>query len=60
MIRSRRMRLAEHVAKVGEKKNAYMILVRKPVSKILPGRSRRRWANNIKLYPREIGWDGMA
>jgi hypothetical protein len=39
---------------MGEKRNAYRILVGKPL-----GRPRRRWVDNIKMDLREIGWDGM-
>jgi hypothetical protein len=46
-------------ARVGEKRNAYRILVGKPEGKIPLGRPRRRWEDNIKMYLREIGWDGM-
>jgi hypothetical protein len=58
MIKSRRMRWAEHVARMGETRNAYRILVGKPEGKIPLGRPRRRWADNIKMDLREIGWDG--
>jgi hypothetical protein len=44
---------------MGEKMNAYRIFAGKTQGKILPGRPRRRWVNNIKIYLREIGWDGM-
>jgi hypothetical protein len=44
---------------MGEKRNAYRILVGKPEGKRLRGRSRRRWADNIKIDLREIGWDGV-
>jgi hypothetical protein len=43
----------------GEKRNAYRILVGKPEGKRPLGRPRRRWVDNIKMYFREIGWDGM-
>jgi hypothetical protein len=59
MIKSRRMRWAGHVARMVEKRNAYRILVGKPEGKRLLGRPRRRWLDNIKIYLREIGWDGM-
>jgi hypothetical protein len=42
-----------------EKRNAYRILVGKPEGRRSLGRSRRRWMDNIKMVPREIGWDGM-
>jgi hypothetical protein len=59
MIKSRRMRLAGHAARMGEKRNAYRILVGKPRGKRPLGRPRRRWADNIKMDLREIGWDGV-
>jgi hypothetical protein len=42
-----------------EERNAYRILVGKPEGKRPLGRPRCRWANNIKMDLREIGWDGM-
>jgi hypothetical protein len=39
---------------MGEKRNAYTILVGKP-----EGRPRRRWVDDIKMDLREIGWDGV-
>jgi hypothetical protein len=59
MIKSRRMRWAGHVARMGEKRNAYRILVGNPEGKRPLGRPRRRWVDNIKIDLREIGWDGM-
>jgi hypothetical protein len=49
MIKSRRVRCAGHVARIGEKRNAYGILVGKPEGKRLLGRPRRRWEDNIKM-----------
>jgi hypothetical protein len=45
---------------MGEKRNAYRILVGKPEGKKPLGRPRRRWVDNIKMDLREIGWDGMV
>jgi hypothetical protein len=53
-----RMRWAGHVARMGEKRNAYRILVGDPEGKRPLGRPRRRWVDNIKIDLREIGWDG--
>jgi hypothetical protein len=59
MSKSRRIRWAGHVARIGEKRNAYRILVGKPGGKRPLGRPGRRWMNNIKMDLREIGWYGM-
>jgi hypothetical protein len=58
MIKSRRMRWAGHVARMGPKMNAYRILVGKPEGKRPLGRPRRSWVYN-KMDLREIGWGGM-
>jgi hypothetical protein len=59
MMKSRRKRLAEHVARIGEKRNAYRIVVGKPEGKRPLGRPRRSWVDNIKTDLREIGWSDM-
>jgi hypothetical protein len=59
MIKSRRMRLTGHIARMGSKKNAYRIFVGKPEGKRPLGRPRRRWVDNIKRDLREIVRDGM-
>jgi hypothetical protein len=53
------VRWTGHVARIWEKMNAYRILVGKPERKRPLGRPRRRWVNNVKIYLRTIGWDGM-
>jgi hypothetical protein len=58
-IKSRRMRWAGHVARMGETRNAYRILVGRPEGKRPLGRPRSRWVDDIKMDLREIGWDGM-
>jgi hypothetical protein len=58
MIKSR-MRWAGHVARMGETRNAYRILVGNPEGKRPLERPRYRWVDNIKIDLREIGWDGM-
>jgi hypothetical protein len=59
MFKSRRMRWAEHVARMVEKRNTYRILVGKPEGKRPLGRSRRRWVDNIKMDLRETEWGVM-
>jgi hypothetical protein len=44
---------------MGEKRNAYRILVGKLEEKRRLGRPRHRWVDNIKIDLKEIGWDGM-
>jgi hypothetical protein len=59
MIKSRRMRWTGHVARIGERRNGYRILVGMPEGKRPLGRPRRRWVDSIKMDLREIGWGGM-
>jgi hypothetical protein len=59
MIKSRRMRWARHVSRMGATRTTYRILVGKPEGRRPLGRPRRRWVDNIKMDLREIGWDGM-
>jgi hypothetical protein len=59
MIKSRRMRWAGHVARMGATRNAYRTLVGKTEGKRPQGRPRLRWVDNIKMDLREIGWDGF-
>jgi hypothetical protein len=56
IIKSRRMRWAGHVARIGEKMNAYRLLVGKPEGKRPLGRPRRRWVDNIRMELGEVGW----
>jgi hypothetical protein len=61
MIRSRRMRRAGSVARMGEKWNAHRILVGKPEGKKPLGRLRRRWVYSIKIHLKRdrMGWYGL-
>jgi hypothetical protein len=49
IIKSRRMRWAGHVARMGEKRNAYRLLLGKADGKRPLGRPRRRWVDNIRM-----------
>jgi hypothetical protein len=56
IIRSRRMKWAGHVARMGEERNAYRLLVGKPEGKRPLGRPRRRWVDNIRMDLGEVEW----
>ncbi|KAJ4436550.1 hypothetical protein ANN_16582 [Periplaneta americana] len=56
-IKSRRLRWAGHLARMGESRNAYRVLVGRPEGKRPLGRPRRRWEDNIKMDLREVGYD---
>jgi hypothetical protein len=60
-----KMRWAGHVARMGEKRNVYRLLVGKSEGKRPLGRRRRRWIDNITMDLLEIGlsvvdWIGLA
>jgi hypothetical protein len=50
------MRWAGHVARIGEGRNVYRVLMGKPEGKRPLGRPRHRWEDGIKMDLREIGW----
>jgi hypothetical protein len=58
-IKSRRMRWAGHVARMGEERNVYRALMGKLEGKIPLGRPRRRWEDGIRMDLREIGWGNV-
>jgi len=65
VIKSRRMRWAGHVARTGEERGAYRVLVGKPEGKRPLGRPRRRWVDNIMMDLQEVGcgymdWIGLT
>ena len=65
MIKSRRMRWAGHVARMGEESGVIRVLVRKPEGKRPLGKPRRRWGDNIRTDLEEVGcgfmdWIGLA
>jgi hypothetical protein len=55
VIKSRRMRLAGHVAHVGEGRDVYRVLVGKPEGRRPLGRPRRSWEDNIRMDLGEVG-----
>jgi hypothetical protein len=58
VIKSMRMGWAGHVARMGEGRDVYRVLVGRPKGKRPLGRPRSRWEDNIKTDLREIGIDG--
>ena len=65
VIKSRRMRVAVHVARMGEEREVYRVLVGKPEGRRQLGRPRRRWVDNIRMDLQEVGcgyvnWIGLA
>jgi len=65
VVKSRRMKWAGHVTRMGEERGVYGVLVGKPEGKRLLGRPRRRWADNIRMDLQEVGcvymdWIGLA
>jgi hypothetical protein len=55
MIKSRRMRWARHVPRMGEGRGVYRVLVGKPEGRRPLGRPMRRWEDNIRMDLREVG-----
>jgi hypothetical protein len=55
MIKSRRLRWAGHVSRMGERRGAYRVLVGKPEGRRPLVRPRRRWEDNIKIDLKEMG-----
>jgi hypothetical protein len=58
-VKSRRLRWAGHVARMGGKRKVNKVLVGKPEGKRLLGRPRRRWEDGIRMDLRETGLGGM-
>jgi hypothetical protein len=56
IIKVRRMRWVGHVARMGEKRNAYRLLVGIPEGRRALGRPRRRWVDNTRMDLTEVGW----
>jgi len=65
VIKSRRMRWAGHVARMGEERGAYRVLVGKPEGRRPLGRPSHRWVDNYRMDLQEVGcgymdWIGLA
>jgi len=65
VIKSRRMRISGHLARMGEERGVYRVLVGKPEGKRPLGRPRRRRVDNIRMDLQEVGcgymdWIGVA
>jgi len=65
VIKSRRMRWAGHVARMGEERGLYRVFVGKPEGRRPLGRPGRRWEDNIRMDLQEVGcgymdWIGLA
>jgi hypothetical protein len=58
VIKTKRMKWAGHVARMGQGRGVYRMLVGRPEGKRPLGRPRRRWEDNIKMDLREKGIDG--
>jgi hypothetical protein len=55
VVKSRRMKWAERVARMGEERSVYRVLVGKPEGNRPMGRPRHRWEGNIKMDLQEVG-----
>jgi hypothetical protein len=49
-----------HVAHTGERRGTFKVLVVKIEGKRPLGRPRHRWESNIKIYVKQIGWEGLV
>jgi hypothetical protein len=58
-VKSRRMRWAGNVARLGEERKIYKVLVGKPEGWIPLGRPRRRWEDGVRMDLRVIGLGGV-
>jgi hypothetical protein len=59
IMKTRRKRIAEHVARKVEKRNVYRLLVGKAEGRRPLGRPTRRWLDNIRMVLVEVGWSDV-
>ena len=59
VVKSRRMRWAGHVARMGERRGVYRVLVGKSEGTRPPRRPRHRWEDNIKMDLQEVGCESV-
>jgi hypothetical protein len=60
IMKARRMRWVGHAARMGEKRNAYRLLVGKPEGRRPLGRPRRRWVHLVRVGWSDVDWIGLA
>jgi hypothetical protein len=56
VLKSREIRWAGHVARMGDRRGAYRVFIARPEGKKPLGRPRRRWENNIKKDLKDVEW----
>jgi hypothetical protein len=56
MIKSRKIKCAGHVSRVGDRRGAYRVSVGRPEGRRSLGRPRGRWEDNIKMDFQDVGW----
>jgi len=59
VVKSRKMRLVWHIARMGESRGIYRVLMGKPEGKRPLGRTGHRWEDNIEMDLQEVGCGGM-
>jgi hypothetical protein len=59
IIKSRRIISAGHIARMGEKRDSYWLLVGKPEEERSLGKPKRRWMDNVRMVLGEVGWCGV-
>jgi hypothetical protein len=59
IIKARKMSWVGHVARMGEKRNAYRLLVGKPEGRTPLRKPRCKWLDNIRMHLVQVGWDDV-